>query len=247
MNRDSTTPTTGLRFPLQCSPEQEKLPGSSPELLPETEYFQTGRATMTLGFYKHEPRHSDQPGWWTASLRVLSCVNQDNYIAGAFEISLKQRQCNRSIFIWPHFWRRYRAKKIRTLWGGVFLFRLSPLSHAFLQRLLKPQWCPCLDELLWSFSSPSSRHPCLGHAPTSLFTDMAIALVSDKALMQLGYMEGGVDQQQCILSAPSQLFGSRCQGFPEWTMVGICIITAEKCDMVLVTRHEQGLWSALCS
>lgn len=60
MNRDSTTPTTGLRFPLQSSLEQEKLPGFSIEPLPL--YFQTGRATTTLGFYKHEPRYSDPAG-----------------------------------------------------------------------------------------------------------------------------------------------------------------------------------------
>lgn len=68
-------------------------------------------------------------------------------------------------------------------------FRLSPISHAFLQRLLKPQWCPYLNCL--SPSSPSSRHPSLGHAPTSLFIGMGIALT--KHLMQVAYMEGGVD------------------------------------------------------
>lgn len=91
MNRDSTTPTTGLRFLLWCSPEQEKLPGFSTELLPETDYFQTTRVTANHGFYKHEPRHSDHPGGWAASLSVLSWVSQEHYIAGAFEISSKQR------------------------------------------------------------------------------------------------------------------------------------------------------------
>lgn len=53
-------------------------------------------------------------------------------------------------------------------------------------------------------------------------------------------------EQQCVLSTPRQLFGRRFQGFPEWIMIGICIIMAEKGDMVPVTWHEHGLWSTLC-
>lgn len=63
MNKDSTRPTTGLRFPLQCTQQHKMLTDFSTMLLPELKYFQNGRTTTTLVFYmKHDLRHTDRPG-----------------------------------------------------------------------------------------------------------------------------------------------------------------------------------------
>ena len=146
----------------------------------------------------------------------------------------------------------------------LFLYLVTLLSNASLQRLLKPQPCPCLS----CSGLPAALPPAALALVMLLVTKPLFLVKQSSSVLHMG--DAGVKDQPSVSQPPraAGLHGRQCGSSsnvfclpplsslegdfwdcPKWTMVGICVIRAEKGDMVLVTRHEHcgGPWSPLCS